>query len=106
MVSALSCFTPQLGYAADVTPNGQTATKVVSSSNGATVIQIAPTTTDGTSYNGFSLFNASNAKGTVFNNSTQATTSSAWGTIKGNTALNGNSATQIIAEVNVAQSKV
>lgn len=102
MVSAFGLMTPHIGYAADVVVNGLTNTKVTSSSNGATVVQIATTKSDGTSYNGFTLFNATNAKGTVFNNSLQTTTSSAWGTISGNTSL-GMAATQIIAEVTGTQ---
>ncbi len=77
MASVFGLATPHIGYAADVVVNGLTNTKVTSSSNGATVIQIAPTKSDGTSYNGFTLFNATNAKGTVFNNSVLTTTSSA-----------------------------
>lgn len=102
MLSTLGLALPQTGYAADIVVNGQTNTKVTSSSNGATVIQIATTKSDGSSYNGFALFNATNPKGTVFNNSLQASTSSAWGTISGNGAL-GMPATQIIAEVTGTQ---
>jgi hypothetical protein len=86
-VAAAWLCAPTMGHATDVVTNGQTNTSVTSSSNGATVIQIATTQSDGTSYNGFSVFNANNANGTVFNNSTQTTTSSAWGTISGNTSL-------------------
>lgn len=102
MLSAIGLMLPMMGYAADVVVNGQTGTKVTSSSNGATVIQIATTKSDGTSYNGFALFNATNPKGTVFNNNAQTSTSTAWGTIAGNTAL-GAAATQIIAEVTGTQ---
>ncbi|MBI2732748.1 MAG: hemagglutinin repeat-containing protein, partial [Aquabacterium sp.] len=102
MLTAVGVMAPRMGYAADVVVNGQTNTKVTSSSNGATVIQIAPTRSDGSSYNGFSLFNATNPRGTVFNNSLQTTASGAWGTIAGNATL-GMAATHIIAEVTGTQ---
>lgn len=106
LANLLALGMPAVAHASEVVANGQTNTSVTTSSKGATIVQIAAPNANGTSYNGFTAFSATNARGTYFNNRTENNNSASLGMVSGNSKLGGTSAKQIIGEVTGRQATV